>query len=41
MLKTLYHSLLRIHLSGSQAKTLEILVLMLQSYRNVRLSTLA
>lgn len=41
MLKTLYHSLLRIHLSESQAKTLEILVLMLQSYRNVRLSTLA
>ena len=41
MLKTLYHSLLRIHLSESQARTLEILVLMLQSYRQVRLSTLA
>jgi hypothetical protein len=40
MLPTLYHSLLRIHLSESQALTLELLLLMLQSYRQVRLSTL-
>ena len=41
MLKTLYQKLLRIHLSESQALTLELLVLMLQSYRQVRLSRLA
>ncbi|EDZ95821.1 transposase, IS4 family [Limnospira maxima CS-328] len=31
MLRTLYQKLLRIHLSESQAQTLELLVLMLQS----------
>ncbi|MDT9180854.1 MAG: IS4 family transposase, partial [Limnospira sp. PMC 1291.21] len=41
MLRTLYQKLLRINLSESQAQTLELLVLMLQSYRQVRLSTLA
>ncbi|AMW29090.1 hypothetical protein B9T07_25430 [Limnospira fusiformis CCALA 023] len=41
MLKTLYQKLLRIHLSESQAQTLELFVMMLQSYRQVRLSTLA
>ncbi|MCT7956565.1 IS4 family transposase [Laspinema palackyanum] len=41
MLKTLYQKVLRIHLSESQTQTLELLVLMLQSYRQVRLSTLA
>lgn len=41
MLKTLYQKLLRIHLSESQALTLELLVLMLESHRQVRLSRLA
>ena len=41
MLKTFYQKLLRIHLSESQALILELLVLMLQSHRQVRLSRLA